>query len=266
MPETSLHHIREGSGEPPIVFVHGFLCRHQDWRHQVSHFARQHTVVACDLRGHGETPRGEAPMTIETLGRDVARLLEAEALRGAVLVGHSMGCRVVMEARRRAPDRVAGLVLVDGSRVGIDRAAGQESFDATIADNGYAAVVRGLFENMFFGDPPDWKDETLTNVLSVPEDTGRTLFRNLIAWDAEELEPVMAEIDVPVLAVQSTTMGIDRKRRPLADGESSPFQDLVLERIAGAESETIAGLGHFCMTEAPGPINARIDRFLAERF
>ena len=99
MSELTLNRIREGSGMPPIVFVHGFLCRHQDWRHQVSHFAKDHTVVACDLRGHGETPRGESPMTVETLGGDVAEMLQEEGLTGAILIGHSMGCRIVMEAR-----------------------------------------------------------------------------------------------------------------------------------------------------------------------
>lgn len=266
MSDISLNRIRRGSDSPPIVFVHGFLCRHQDWRHQVDHFARAFTVVACDLRGHGESPRGEAPMSIETLGGDVAAMLAEEELSGAILVGHSMGCRVVMEARRQAPDRVAGLVLVDGSRVGIDRAAGQEAFDAVISEKGYASVVRGLFEDMFFGDPPGWKDDVLEKVLAVPETTGRPLFRALVAWDADELEPELANIRVPVLAIQSTTMGIDRKRRPLEAGETGPFQSLILDRVPGAESETIAGPGHFCMTEAPDAINGRIERFVAERF
>ena len=172
MSEISLNRIRQGSGRPPIVLVHGFLCRHQDWSHQVSHFAPSHTVVACDLRGHGESPRGDAPMTIETLGKDVAAMLDEEDLNGVILIGHSMGCRVVIGARRQAPDRVAGLVLVDGSRVGIDRKSGQDAFDALVEEKGYEAVVRGLFEDMFFGDPPDWKDDLLANVPAMPKETG----------------------------------------------------------------------------------------------
>ncbi len=266
MSELTLNRIREGSGMPPIVFVHGFLCRHQDWRHQVSHFAKDHTVVACDLRGHGETPRGESPMTVETLGGDVAEMLQEEGLTGAILIGHSMGCRIVMEARSQVPNRVAGLVLVDGSRIGVDRTAGQEAFDATVTEKGYRTVVQGLFEDMFFGDPPDWKDAALERVFAVPETTGRPLFRALIGWDADSLESTMAGIDIPVLVLQSTTMDIKRNRRTLAEGEVGPFQELILDRIAGSESETIAGPGHFCMTEAPAAINARIERFIAARF
>jgi len=266
MSDIKLNHIREGAGSPPIVFVHGFLCRLHDWRHQVSHFVGRHTVVACDLRGHGDTPRGEASMTPETLGGDVAALLEDEDLKDAILVGHSMGCRIVMEARRQAPDRVAGLVLVDGSRVGVDRVEGQKAFDATIKANSYQTVIRGLFDSMFFSDPPDWKDETLAKVLSVPESVGRPLYRALVAWDADELEKAMAETEIPVLAIQSTTMGLDRKRRTLEEREVGPFQELILNHIPGSESETISGPGHFCMTEAPAAINARIQQFIAARF
>jgi len=265
MTDITLNRIREGSGAPPIVFVHGFLCRHQDWRHQVSHFSTNHTVVACDLRGHGETPRGAAPMTIETVGGDVAAMLEVESLTGAILVGHSMGCRVVMEARAQAPDRVAGLVLVDGSRVGAERVAGQKAFDAIVAEKGYRAVVQKLFEDMFFGDPPEWKDDALDRVFAVPESTGGPLFRDLVGWDADNLEGTMAVIDVPVLAIQSTTMDIDRNRRPLLEGEVGPFQALILDKVAGSESETVSGPGHFCMTEAPAAINARMEQFIAAR-
>ena len=60
-------------------------------------------------------------------------------------------------------------------------------------------------------------------------------------------------------------MGTDRVRRPLAPGEQSPYQALILERVAGAESETLSGPGHFCMTEAPDAINARIKEFIETR-
>ena len=265
MADITLNRIRKGSSTPPIVFVHGFLCSHRDWQHQVSHFLSDHTVVSCDLRGHGDSLRGEEPMTIETVGGDVARLLGEENLTGAILVGHSMGCRVVMEAWRQAKDRVSSLVLVDGSRVGVDKAVGQASWNAAIVQKGYKTVVRALFEEMFFGDPPSWRDAAIENVLSVPESIGVPLFNALVEWDAEQLVSTMASLDIPVLVLQSTTMSFDRVRRRLTEGEFGTFQKLVLKSVAGAESETIAGAGHFSMMEAPAAINARIARFIAER-
>jgi pimeloyl-ACP methyl ester carboxylesterase len=52
--------------------------------------------------------------SIVRCGADVAEVMQALAPPPAVLVGHSMGCRVVVEAVMQATDRVAGVVLVDG--------------------------------------------------------------------------------------------------------------------------------------------------------
>lgn len=263
MPEFELNVFRDGDGAPPLVFVHGLLCRYQDWGHQLSHFAPAHRVLACDLRGHGQSPQGDLPINIDTLGRDVADLLEAENLTGAILIGHSMGCRVVMEARDLARGRVAALVLVDGSRLGADPAAATKLLDAVIAERGFPAVVEALFDGMFFGDPPDWKAEKLAQVLAMPEAVGSSLLYAMVDWESRRMDAVLAAMDIPLLVVQSTAMGPDRIRRSLADGEVSPYQQLILDRVKGAQSESLPGIGHFCMMEAPGPVNAYIEAFIA---
>ncbi len=262
MSDYLLNHIREGAGDPPIVFVHGYLCELGNWRHQVAHFKSSHTVLACDLRGLGRSPLGGGEMTIEQLGQDVADLLAHHDLSGAVLVGHSMGCRVIMEANRRAQGRVAGLVLVDGSRGGQNRAPDQAKFDRMIAESGYPVFVEALFEGMFFGDPPDWKDAALASVFAVPEEIGRPLYRNLIAWDAEQLDPALGAIDIPVLILQSTYMNLERKRLALQPNETSPYQDMITARVAKTRSVTIPA-GHFTMIEEADRTNAEIDRFIA---
>jgi len=262
MADQLMHHIREGAGQPPIVFVHGYLCELENWRHQINHFKATNTVLACDLRGLGQTPLGTGEMTIEQMGQDVADLLAHHDLSNAVLVGHSMGCRVIMEANRRAKDRVAGLVLVDGSRGGQNRAPDQAKFDLAISETGYESFVEALFEGMFFGDGPDWKARALEAVFGVPEEIGKPLYRNLIAWDAEQLDPAMAAIDVPVLILQSTYMNLDRKRARLEPGETSPYQDLVVERLADTQSVTIP-TGHFTMIEEADATNRELEAFLS---
>ena len=102
---ANIEHTRTAGGTPPFVFVHGFGCARSDWDAQVAHVTPRHEAVAVDLGGHGTTPGTMDHARIETHGRDVAVLLEALKLAPAILVGHSMGCRVVMEAalrRRRA--------------------------------------------------------------------------------------------------------------------------------------------------------------------
>ena len=113
MVDQIMNHIREGVGNPPIVFVHGYLCELENWRHQVDHFQATTTVLACDLRGLGKTPLGNGEMTIEQMGQDVAALLAHHDLTNAVLVGHSMGGPVALEAARLLKGRVDMVIGAD---------------------------------------------------------------------------------------------------------------------------------------------------------
>jgi pimeloyl-ACP methyl ester carboxylesterase len=146
-----MHFIRAGLGTPPIFFVHGFACRHEDWKPQLDFFSKTNEVVACDLRGHGETPGRPRECSIEHYGGDVAALVNNLELKGAVLVGHSMGCRVVLEAARLVPKRVSRLVLVDGSRNATgDPDTAEKNARETVEKLGYATFAETLFRQMFF--------------------------------------------------------------------------------------------------------------------
>ena len=114
-----IHRIITGQGRPPIVFVHGFACAHSDWYALVAHLSPRHRTVAVDLRGHGGSPGTADECSIERYGADVAEVMRALTLPPAVLVGHSMGCRVVIETALQAPGHTAAIVLVDGSQSGV---------------------------------------------------------------------------------------------------------------------------------------------------
>ena len=102
-----------GDGLPAIVFVHGWSCDRRYWHGQVGHFAARFTVVTVDLAGHGESGTGRRSWTMPAFGEDVAAVVTGLDLPEVVLVGHSMGGDVVVEAARRLRPRVRGLVWVD---------------------------------------------------------------------------------------------------------------------------------------------------------
>jgi pimeloyl-ACP methyl ester carboxylesterase len=102
-----------GSGAPALVFVHGWSCDRSYWRHQLSHFSRSHVVVAVDLAGHGASGPGRADWTIAAFGRDVVAVAEQLGLGQVVLIGHSMGGDVIVEAAPRLAGPVLGLVWAD---------------------------------------------------------------------------------------------------------------------------------------------------------
>jgi pimeloyl-ACP methyl ester carboxylesterase len=108
-----IHYDVRGSRTPALVFVHGWCGNRHVWDHQMVHFAPHYTVVRLDLAGHGASGRGRTQWTIPAFGQDVAAVTEQLGLEGIVLIGHSIGGRVIVEAARRLPDAVIGLVGVE---------------------------------------------------------------------------------------------------------------------------------------------------------
>jgi pimeloyl-ACP methyl ester carboxylesterase len=260
-----LFHVRRGRGDPPLAFVHGFAGGHADWQPQLDALAATHAVVACDLRGHGASPGDPVDCSIETYADDVGALLEALDLDAAILVGHSMGCRVVLQASRSA--RVGGLVLIDGSRIGMGEpeTAGRVMREQ-IRATGYGAFARRLFEEMFIASSdPRLKAAIVERALELPAAVGSALYPRLIAWDAANMERALAEVRVPLLVIQSTYVNAQRIRIALAPGESTPWLDLVRRQAPAARIEIVPGVGHFPQLEDPDTVNRLIGEFAQQR-
>jgi pimeloyl-ACP methyl ester carboxylesterase len=256
-----MHYIRAGRGTPPLVFVHGFACSHEDWGLQFEFFKKTNEVVACDLRGHGQTPGRAFECTIEHFGGDVAALLSVLNLDKSFLIGHSMGCRVVLEAARLAPERVAGLVLIDGSRTGSgDPDKAEAAARAAVEKVGYPAFAEALFRQMFF-TPSALAEAIVVRALRQSAEFGPTLWPGMARWDAAEMDAALAAVRAPLLAIQSTTRNAELKRSMLAKGQSSPWLDLLKEKVKDLKIEILPGLGHFPQLEAAERVNRLIADF-----
>jgi pimeloyl-ACP methyl ester carboxylesterase len=256
-----MHFIRKGTGSPALVFVHGFACTHQDWRAQIDHFQETNQVVACDLRGHGATPGRPHECSIEHYGGDVAALVNNLQLERCVLIGHSMGCRVVLQANRLMPEKVAGIVLVDGSRNATTDPEGAERAAREMVEKlGYAAFAERLFRQMFFTPSPE-ADAIVERALKQSAEFGPHLWPRVTRWDAGEMDAAFAAVRVPVLAIQSTTRNAQLQRAPLRAGDTSPWIDYLKSR--NAKVEIIPAVGHFTQLEAPDTVNRLIGEFVA---
>jgi pimeloyl-ACP methyl ester carboxylesterase len=248
---------RAGAGGTPIVFVHGFACARDDWRAQLAHFSGLREVIACDLPGHGESPGTPAECSVERHGAAVAALLEPLAAP-AVLVGHSFGCRVVLEAARRTPSRVVALVLIDGSRMGTgDPAQAAEAMRAAIEFTGYAAFADAFFAQMFVA-PSRASAAIVARAKRLPAEIALALFPAMVRWDAQHMDAALAALRVPLLVIQSTTVNAERRRVSLRAGQTTPWLDLVRSRVPGARIEVIPGIGHFAQIEAAEQVNRLI--------
>ena len=108
-----IHYDVHGNGAIALVFVHGWCCDRRSWDQQGAHFAPRYTVVCLDLAGHDASGRDRTQWTIPAFGQDVVAVVEQRGLGQVVLIGHSMGGPVIVEAARCLPAAVIGVVGVD---------------------------------------------------------------------------------------------------------------------------------------------------------
>ncbi len=258
-----IHHVVSGEGGPPIVFVHGFGCAHADWDTQVAHLSPRYRTVAVDLRGHGASPGTAAECSIERYGADVAEVMRALALPPSVLVGHSMGCRVVTEAALQAPGHTAGVILVDGSQFAPAMEAVLRQRFA--APDGYRAMVKALFADMFTAKSDRAAvAEVTSRAERLPPAIGEKMLLDMQRYDVGRLGAALAGLRVPVMVLQTTYSNERRERLALRQGQTTPYLDMVLGNIPSARIEIIPDTGHFPQLDESARTNALIDSFLAD--
>lgn len=258
----NIAHTRRSEGKPTFVFVHGFGCARSDWDAQVAHLEPRHETVAVDLGAHGSSPGTAEHARIETHGRDVAALINELKLTPVILVGHSMGCRVVVEAALAVPEEVVGLILVDGSRLGTPGSNVHETTKQQIASAGYAAFIRPLFVAMFSPSYDKAKAEVIiARAVARSAEIAAPLFADISRWDAEKMDAALDRVRVPLMLIQTTYQDEKRQRRSLAAGQTTPYLDYVRGKAPTARIEVIPGTGHFPQLETPAAVNALLDSF-----
>ncbi len=113
--DTRMYYQKAGTGNVPIVLVHGFGASSFSWRNNLHSIAEAgFTVYAPDMRGFGLSDKGwDQSMSQDAQADRLKAFLDAQGIDRAVLAGNSMGGGIVTNFALRYPDRVRGLVLVD---------------------------------------------------------------------------------------------------------------------------------------------------------
>jgi pimeloyl-ACP methyl ester carboxylesterase len=106
-----------GSG-PPVVLIHGMLNSSSHWQSVAMELARDHTVIAPDLIGHGDSAAPRGDYSLGAHAASIRDLLAAIGIDRASIVGHSLGGGVAMQFFYQFPQRVERLVLISSGGLG----------------------------------------------------------------------------------------------------------------------------------------------------
>lgn len=107
-----LFHRKFGESGPPMIIVHGLYGASDNWVSVAKEFAERFEVFVVDQRNHGESPH--APEHDYGVMRDdLMEFMDEQGLKSAILVGHSMGGKTIMQLALDHPERVDSLVVID---------------------------------------------------------------------------------------------------------------------------------------------------------
>lgn len=112
--DIKLYYQEEGNGEP-LILLHGNGEDSFYFKNQIDYFQSRYHVIALDTRGHGKSPRGDAPFTIEQFSCDLYNFMQMHQILNAVILGFSDGANIAMKFAMKHPDMVKALILNGGN-------------------------------------------------------------------------------------------------------------------------------------------------------
>jgi pimeloyl-ACP methyl ester carboxylesterase len=245
---------RAGMG-PALVLLHGAPSDSRTWQWMLPDLARDHTVVAWDAPGFGESSdiadSWRAPEFADALAAFVAAL----GLERPHLVGHSFGTMVALSLFRRHPAVPASLVLVGGyagwaGSLPPDEVARRLEMFVGMADLGDAFDPRsypGLFSELIPAD----RAAALALMMRVNIRPATIRAAGHVGAETD-LRPVLPTVDVPTLVLH----GEADARSPLANAEA------LHAAISTSHLVVLPKLGHACVVENPEACAAEIRRFV----
>lgn len=270
-----------GHGTDTIVLANGLGGRLYVWEPLLEALAPHYRIVTWDYRGlfDSDSPPSKRRLAVTHHSGDLRTLLDAERIERAVLVGWSMGVQVSLDFAASHPDRVAGLVLLNGTYGHVLSTGFQPFFSVPFL----ARQLHGIIDVL--RDRPELARTLATaskgavlptrlllmltagararamgpileryfdDVLGPSFENFLRLFQEL---DAHSTYHLLREIDAPTLVVSG-----------LLDILTPAYQSRqIARRIRGAEHLPLVRSSHFSMLERPEVVVPRIERFLQTR-
>lgn len=244
-----------GSG-PAIVLGHSLFCTRSMWRGVSGRLQESYCLINVELRGHGESS-ADGPFTLADLVDDWLAILDQEGIERAALCGLSTGGMTAMRAAGRAPERVAGLALLDTN------AAPETPFNRfqyTLLGWGYSHLGllprRKLLQSMYS-----------PSTLAERSDLVAAFLKQAKGFDRRQLRYAMKAVfgrsgfDVSQLVVPALVIVGEH------DVATPPIcARRIAEAIDGASLEIVPGAGHLTAEEQPEVVANLLDPFFERCF
>ena len=249
-----IHFTQCGEGDTTLLLVHGWGIDADYWSEQQAFFCPDYRVVSMDMMGFGKSGKEREAYSIEAYAADVNTIIEKLELNNVILVGHSMGGDVVLEAALNQP-KVIAIVGIDnfkevGQVVDEQMQAEIDGFMGMLTEN-YQEVVSQYAQAYLFDASTDSAivNRVTQSLLEADEAVAISSIGHYFEYSQQESEK----------------LGALGRKLFLINSENYPTDTLGL-RDSGVEFEVLSiGLtGHYPMNEKPEAFNKLLGKVLGE--
>ncbi len=258
-----------GEHKPVLIILHGLYGASDNWMSIAKSWSNDYEIYLVDLRNHGQSPHSSVH-SYEAMCNDIIELMDAQKVKKAILLGHSMGGKVAMRLAMDYPERVNSLIVVD-----IAPKNYEQNKDENVAK--HQKILKGMLS---LDLSLLKKREDISKLLDSSindEKTKQFIMKNLkrnkdqgFSWKLN-LETISAEI-------LNITKGFSEEeiKKPISGfpvlfikGADSNYileedSKLILDIFPSADIELIENAGHWIHAEQPQIISSLVKSFLED--
>lgn len=237
-----------GKGEITLIFIHGWCCDKSYWKEQIKVLRKDYKIIAIDLPGHGESGLGREKFTIPMFAEDVTSVIKHLKLNKIILIGHSMGVNVMLEAAILNLDKTLALFTIDGYSI-IPKILSKEEL-AALEKRQRAEWIEDDFEPYVYNWVRNWhhQPEETEMIEKIAKDMSQNNPRaaiesaiNFMQWFNSDYPNSLKSIgNIPVISIAS---------------ESKPDVKVFRNHGVNFYDFRMDGLSHFLMITHPEEFN-----------
>ncbi len=243
---------------PHLVLLHPFPVNHHFWKPVAALLSDKFRIILPDLRGHGESPGGEAPIPMAQHAADVIAVCDAAGVGRAIFGGVSIGGYVLFELWRRIPERISALIFCD-TKASPDTAEARKG-RLQAADDVLQSGPGEFFDGMIprvIGETTRRRRPDLVAAVRAMMNTNRAagiagVQRGMAARPDSLL--TLKTISVPALVL----VGGEDTSTPVAEAE------LMNRQMPHSQLRVVPGGGHYAVFEQPETVAGMMRQFLLD--
>ena len=194
-----IHFKLVGDSGPVTVLVHGGGCDLTFWDLQIPALIEHSRVLALDLPGHGQsTTRPDIRYSMNLYARAINRVLDHANIAQAIMVGHSLGVPALRAFYRHWPQKMRGLIAIDGMLVFNNISFAYTLLKWLVSGPMYGVTWPLLVHSYTGKATPQWGRDKVNNAMrSAPKYLIQSFFTEMLHQESAIDDP----IDVPILAI-----------------------------------------------------------------